>query len=190
MANFKSVALLGALGLGLMAFSMSSLAYGADFDSAYTDLNLEQDCTIISADDFGALFACPGYKGIPVSVAEGDLRMFISYGLTSQDERAHEQTLSPFNDVGKKIEWRLKKLANGWTPVATILRLHTDVDGYKGQVLVVTNIEPGNTCHIGYVDARANGNANELARAAAEKYGRNFDCGREPMVLGVRGRSY
>ena len=53
-----------------------------------------------------------------------------------------------------------------------------------GQVLVVSQIEEGNSCHIAYVDALANKDANELARAAADKAG-DFDCANdEPEVIG------
>ena len=27
--------------------------------------------------DFGTVWACPGYKGYPVRIAEGDLRFFV-----------------------------------------------------------------------------------------------------------------
>ena len=64
--------------------------------SEYTDVDLDK-CTVIESDDFGSMWACNGYKGIPVMVAEGDLRMMVSYGLTSTTEKAAEQTLPPFN---------------------------------------------------------------------------------------------
>ena len=48
----------------------------------------------------------------------------------------------------------------------------------------MTQIAEGNSCHIAYVDALANPNANELARAAADKAG-DFNCATdEPEVIG------
>ncbi|RYE77981.1 MAG: hypothetical protein EOP19_22135, partial [Hyphomicrobiales bacterium] len=47
--------------------------------SEYTDMDLDL-CTVVQSDDFGSTWACNGYKGIPVMVAEGDLRMMVSYG--------------------------------------------------------------------------------------------------------------
>ena len=52
----------------------------------------------------------------------------------------------------------------------------------SGQVLVVTQLVEGNTCHIAYVDARANDNANELARAAADASG-SFDCASDDVEI-------
>jgi hypothetical protein len=54
-----------------------------------------------------------------------------------------------------------------------------------GKVLVVTRLSPDGTCQIGYVDARANADANELARKIADEHARDFHCGKdEPIVLG------
>ncbi|UXN74462.1 hypothetical protein N8D56_04770 [Devosia sp. A8/3-2] len=39
-------------------------------------------------------------------------------------------------------------------------------------MLVVTQLAEGQTCHIAYIDALANDNANELARQAADKAGK------------------
>ena len=55
--------------------------------SAYTDINLD-DCTIMETSDFGTVWACPGHKGYPVRIAEGDLRFFVSYGFGADDEPA------------------------------------------------------------------------------------------------------
>jgi hypothetical protein len=57
------------------------------FTSAYTDLDIDQ-CLVLEADDFGASWACPGYKGFPVKVQEGDLRFSISYGFEPERTRA------------------------------------------------------------------------------------------------------
>jgi hypothetical protein len=164
---------------------------GADaqeVQSAYTDVDFDQ-CTLITADDMGGTYACPGYKGIPVMIGEGDLRMFVSFGLASTTEPAAQQTLPPFNHLGPKIEWRLRPNDEGTlVPFATILRWFTareEGEG-EGQVLVVTQIKMGATCHIAYVDALANKDANEKARQAADELAGDFPCGdRMPQVIGA-----
>ncbi len=157
----------------------------SELQSQYTDLDFSQ-CTVIESDDTGSLRACPGYKGIPVMVAEGDLRMFVSYGLTSTVEKAAEQTPPPFNRLGSKIEWRLSTASGVRRPIATILRYFTqrETGDTEGQVLVVTRIEPGATCQIAYIDALANPDANTLARQLADERAANFDCANEPEYIG------
>jgi len=154
-------------------------------DSVYTKIDLENECSIIHADDFGATFACPGYKGYPVMVAEGDLRIFVSYGLNSLNERAAEQTLSPFNTIGETLEWRLTNKANGWTPIATILRYFTDDGmGEKQQFLIVTKVEQGATCQVARINASKYNNANQIARDVADTIAEDFNCANEPIIWG------
>jgi hypothetical protein len=166
------------------AFCLAAPAY-ADFESAYTDINLDE-CLLLRADDFGASWACPGYKGFPLLVAEGDLRFFVSYGFGAKDEPAAEETLPPFNVLGPRIEWRLSNLTGRWRPIATILRYKTQREGgeTEGEVLVVTQILEGATCHIAYVDALANPDANALARQAADEMAGGVDCEGEPEIVG------
>jgi len=162
----------------VIATLMTAPANAADFNSAYTDLNLNE-CMVLEADDFGASFACPGYKGYPLYVAEGDLRFFVSYGFGAPDERAASQTLPQFNTIHKTLEWRLTNATGEWKPFATILRWFTQVgDGSEpdGQTLVVTKIEPGNTCHVAYIDAKRTPNANVMARDIADNYAPQVDC--------------
>ena len=45
--------------------------------SEYTDVDIGQ-CTMLEADEMGAVWACPGLRGYPVMIAEGDLRFFVS----------------------------------------------------------------------------------------------------------------
>ena len=174
-----------------LTFAVASLALclpanAQQIESTYTDLDLDL-CSIVSSDDFGTTWACPGYKGIPVMVAEGDLRFFVSYGLTSTTERAASQTLPPFNYAGPRIEWRMDNLEGRWKPFATILRffVQAGTDEPEGQILVVTKLAPDATCHVAYVDAKANSNANELAREAADELARDFDCDAEPETRGA-----
>ena len=57
-------------------------------------------------------------------------------------------------------------------------------------MLVVTRLPPGPVCHVAYVDAIANPNANELARKAAADFARGFPRGKDEVkVSGTRGRA-
>jgi len=166
------------------ALSLVAGAGAAELRSEYTDLDFAQ-CTSIEADDTGSMSACPGLRGYPVLIGEGDLRMFVSYGIDAGKEPAMNQTLPPFNHVGKKIEWLVDiSDKDDPQPRATILRFVTaGEDGTdKGQVLVVTQIKPGAICQMALVDALAVKNANEVARTIAAKAG-DFDCTQEPEML-------
>lgn len=171
---------------GMVLLMMLVAPAGAqEATSTYTDLDLAQ-CSVMESDDFGTTWACPGYKGIPVMVAEGDLRFFVSYGLDSTGEKAAEQTLPPFNTLGPKVEWRLAPEAGALKPFATILRFHLESEGEPaGDVLVVTRLGKGSTCHVAYIDAKANADANEKAREAADTLAREFSCDDEPRPFGT-----
>jgi hypothetical protein len=57
-------------------------------------------------------------------------------------------------------------------------------------MLAVTRLPPGPACHVAYVDVKANPNANELARNAADEFARDFKCGKDEVkVIGGRGRA-
>jgi hypothetical protein len=181
----KSQFIASALYVALVASATPATAQ--QIESSDTDLDLNMLCTVIKSDDFGSTWACGGLKGMPVMVSEGDLRMFVSYGLTSTTEKAAEQTLPPFNRLGDKIEWRVSNAEGHWKPFATILRFFTkgEEGEAEGQVLVVTRIAPGATCHIAYVDALANPDADELARKVADEKAKDFDCATaEPEFVG------
>lgn len=169
---------------------LASPVAAQQFDSAYTELDVAA-CTVLSTDEMGATWACPGYRGYPVWVAEGDLRFFVSYGFGAPQQPAASQTLWPFNELGPRIEWRLRREAGGWVPFATILRFYTEPEpGYRGQALVVTRLGPDGVCHVAWIDARANADANQLARDAADNIAPLFACGQDPLVLGEPGGSF
>ena len=173
------------LSLVASALMLISPAAAQSIDSAYTDIDLDA-CALVSEDEYGASWSCTGYKGYPVYVAEGDLRMFVSYGEGAPDEMAAHQTLAPFNTINSKLEWRLRKVKGGWEPFATILRFFTQVgDGSEpdGQILVVTKLEPGNTCHVAYIDARLTKDANVVARQFADGLAPVFDCNTDETAL-------
>lgn len=179
----KASSLLTLAGLAVTVCTLP-VAAQSGFTSAYTDLDLDL-CLVLEADDFGASWACPGYKGFPLLVREGDLRFSVAYGFNPDQNSVGFQTLPPFNYLGETIEWRLSNAMGRWFPIATIVRYHLenpDDPGKAGQVLVVTQIAEGNSCHIAYVDARANADANVLARQAADKAG-EFDCASDEVAV-------
>jgi hypothetical protein len=186
--------------LALCAFADDAAAQSTSgtVERAYTLLDLEKCRHMESreAEDYRS-WRCTGYGGIDVHVAAGDQRSYVSYGSNAANERAAEQTLASFNSAGRTIEWRTERLPNGKAhPFATILRWNTSVLDDKdnviaGQVLIVTRLGPGGVCHVGYVDGRANPNANELAVQIADQHARTFQCGKDKtIVLGVKGPGF
>src|SRR5688572_10591878 len=101
----------------VLAAGLAMPAHAA-FESAYTDIDLDQ-CMVMESSDFGTVWACAGHRGYPVRIAEGDLRFFVSYGFGADDEPAAEQTPPPFNTLGPRIEWRMSNASGAWRPVAT-----------------------------------------------------------------------
>lgn len=137
-------------------------------------------------EDYGS-WSCPGLRGLKVLLSAGDQRMHVTFGPGTKDNLALSQTFSGFNHVYEgTVEWRL----SGSRPLATILRwqvmkssdLRDGPSQPSGRVLVVTRLGPGGTCHVGYVDAQLNPNANELARQIADETAPNFRCGRDKRV--------
>jgi hypothetical protein len=174
----------------------STSAVSQTIESAYTDLALDK-CRHTSGrdvEDYG-FWRCEGFAGIPIRVSAGDQRTYVSYGNKAVDEPAAGQTFPGFNSVDNtKIEWRVDTGPNGKAPpFASIVRWRVKLDqdnkASRGRVLVVTRLG-GQVCHVGYVDALANQNANALAREIADEHARSFDCENgKRIILGRRGPS-
>jgi hypothetical protein len=176
----------------------SAPATGQTIESAYTTFDAKKCKHERGKDveDYGA-WECPGYRGLRVLLSAGDQRMYVTFGPRKKDDIALSQTFPGFNSVYEgTVEWRLEKQPNGKTrPFATILRWNVraegDVKQSTGRALVVTRLGPGGVCHVGYVDARANPDANELARRIADEHARTFRCGKDKrVVLGNRSPGF
>lgn len=174
-----------AAALGLLLCALGGPAAAQLYNSSYTALKVDE-CTVMATDDFGTTWACPGLKGMPVMVRESELRFRVSYGLTSTTEKAAEQTLPPPNKLGEEIEWRVSNAEGSYKPFATILKFFVRGEGEAAdrEVLVVTKVSPGATCHVAYVDAVANADAEAMARQAADEKAAAFDCASEPEIVG------
>jgi hypothetical protein len=152
-------------------------------------------------EDYGS-WRCRGLDGTAVLIGAGDQRTTMSFGSHARDEPAAGQTLQGFNEAYQgDIEWRfVPERGRRTRPFAAIVRWRTTLpeqtDGKEpgtvhGQVLVVTRLGPGGVCHVGYVDALANRNANELARRIADARARAFRCGVDkPLIAGETGPGF
>jgi hypothetical protein len=168
-----------------------STAQAQQVFSAYSSFDADKTCKHTKGrveEDYGS-WVCPGHAGLIVRLSAGDQRMQVSFGRNGRaaaKEEAASQTFPGFNSVYRGIvEWRMEKMRNGKTrPFATILRWHTRTaedaerdDGKStGQTLVITRLNPGGVCHVGYIDARSP-DANEAARRLADEKARSFKCG-------------
>ncbi len=175
--------------LALAALTGLAAPAAAQTQSAYTDLDLDE-CLVLGADDFGARYACPGYKGYPVWVREGSRGFSVSFGFGAPGEPAAEQAPYDATPLGPRLEWRLSNEGGAWKPFATILRWRANEPGENGKIsetLVVTKLEPGNTCHVAYVSATLlavpDADPNEIARDWADSVAPDFDCAGDDIHL-------
>lgn len=179
--------------------SLSALAavpaHAERISSVYTRIGFDTDCVTLSEYEAGVTLSCGGFRGYGILFSEGDLRQTLFFGYVgSWFEDAAWESFGPFNSVNDTVEWRL----NGAVPFATILRWRIDngdPDGTTGkpggEVLVISKVaQPGEGegCVVGYVDAKANAGANDLARKVADEMAEDFTCREdEPVYHGERG---
>ncbi len=178
----KCIAL--AAGAILVLAGLVPAAPAGEVASRYSSLAVD-DCRQIAADEeSGSVqFTCDGLGGVPVWLAEGDLRIFIGYGAQPRRQCVSQQTFGSFNTVGDKLEWRL----DGGKPVATIVRYRLDDgQGNRSSFLAVTALKQEQACHIAYVDGGLPEH-NSIARMLADTQARGFDCAKDtPMLLSKR----
>lgn len=164
--------------------------------SRYVKFDLKK-CPVIERQEEGAVtvWHCKDAGGFEFFVAEDDLRFSIGYGPGGRDQRSFHQSLAPFNTINDTLELRQRAGANA--PHASILRYYTEgaIDNEtgrlreRGEILVVTKIDGAKACHLAYVDAVANPDANRLAQEAADS-GDGFDCEKdEAAKVGKTGKS-
>ena len=189
-----AMAALFCAGSGLISPAKAQL-----FGSSYTS-TASKDCRIAGTGngvDDSATRICPGKAGLVVLVSEDDLRETVSVGrnrAAATREPAAEVWFGPFNSTTPTVEWR----AVDGKPFAIIQRWHLADNSDAGKddrpvakpMLAVTRLPPGAVCHVAYVDVKANPNANELARKAADETARDFKCGSDAVkVIGESGRA-
>jgi hypothetical protein len=176
-------------------FLLASLVSArAEIVSEYTELNVEQDCTVAGraaeGDGDWANFVCPGYRGYPVILSYADARESVFYGFPPEGEAGFVwESFEGFNSSGPRIEWRIDRQENSEVPFATIHRWtvsRAEDTETQVEVLVVEKVgllPERQSCAVGYVVASGNSQANEQARNLADEQARDFSCGDQPSVL-------
>lgn len=180
-------------------FGLISSANAQTFSSRSTS-TAPRDCRITGAGngvDDSTIRVCPGKAGLVVVINEDDLREAVSVGRSraaAAREPAAQSWFGPFNSTTDTVEWRVLDSK----PFAIIQRWHIadNADEDKNgrpiakPMLAVTRLPPGAVCHVAYIDVKANPNANELARKAADETARHFECGKDVVkVIGESGRA-
>jgi hypothetical protein len=180
-------------------FALNAPANAQTIGSFYTS-TAPKDCRVTSAGngvDDSTIRVCPGKAGLVVVISEDDLREAVSIGRSraaADREPAAQASFGPFNSTTNTVEWR----ALAGKPFAIIQRWHIADNGDQDKdgrpiakpMLAVTRLAPGPVCHVAYIDVKANPNANELARKAADETARNFKCGKDAVkVIGASGRA-
>ncbi|WP_422028034.1 hypothetical protein [Pyruvatibacter mobilis] len=163
--------------------------------SKYSDIDLDNCPKGQKFEDEPAYeVICPGPDGWELRVLEGDLRFWVEPRPAGSSTDIRFETLSPFNTINTKAEWRGETEGGTFKPYAMILRYFTD-DGIgdpasRGNVLVVTKVPRDaseQSCHVAYVNTRAVSNANAVAAHAADTMARDFDCGLHQPVTVMPG---
>jgi hypothetical protein len=182
---------------GIASAGLPAPTSAQTFSSSYTS-TAPKDCRMVGKpdeNDGSATRVCPGKPGLVVLISADDLRETVSVGrdrAAAAREPAAEAWFGPFNSTAHTVEWR----AVDGKPFAIIQRwlIADNSDPDKNgrpiakPVLAVTRLPPGAVCHVAYIDAQANRNANEMARRAADELARDFKCGKDDVkVVGEKG---
>jgi hypothetical protein len=165
-------------------------------ESSYSKLDFKKHCTFEKPSDDenagpGVSAICQVGNAPAIYFDEGDLRQSVGFGAPKQ-----YRTFGQFNRMNNVIEWRSE---NGAT-YAAIVRFFIENSNpdtgspdkaHLGQVLTINKVaehQSASTCIVGMVDARANKNANVLARQIADDLATSFQCNIDrPQYHGDRG---
>ena len=169
-------------------------AQSTGHDSTYT--RLFEDCAETPVDDEPVVrIDCPGLPGWPVVVLAAEHGAVVAF--SERGIEAQWQERPPiggiFVNIGPVLEWRLD---GAGAPIATILRYRYEMWNEDGngthtasQYLAVAALREGadpGACHVAYVEAGQQPDANMIARQAADYLAPDWQCGvDEPIILSL-----
>jgi hypothetical protein len=158
----------------MIAILLAMLGAAPASTSVYTQLDFDR-CRVTSraAEGEGSFvnWRCPGYARVPLIVHADDDRFDLDAGVDNENW----QSLSPFNTLGPRVEWRVRARR----PIAVIYRYIVSTPGIPAfSRIAVASI--GRAGHPGCLIALIDGalpNANSLARDRADHRAERFRCG-------------
>lgn len=163
--------------------------------SVFTALEAK-DCESVPGRQGASALRCTGVGGVRVVLEDAGGRTFMTFEVDNGLAAAPApRSLVSANSVistrrrRAMIEWRVSRPDGEPIPYAAIVRYSTTGAGKRGEVLVVSKVGAGGSCHIAYVDALANRDAIVMAREIADHRARAHDCANPPAVEGLKGRS-
>ncbi|RLA62529.1 MAG: hypothetical protein DRQ78_07945 [Epsilonproteobacteria bacterium] len=158
----------------IVLFSTLCFATNIQYESAYTDIDIDKNCKTIKIYNIGAIFDCGTFSNIKIEILSNDLRDSID--LLRDDKRYSLDFISSitshFSELGKKIEWRYPK-GQKENPSAMITRLNIQIEGETAKdlrtdsYLIVSKISHESICVVEKIAPQAN--QNKLARQIADK---------------------
>tara|TARA_R110002095_G_scaffold170150_2_gene147805 strand:- start:1174 stop:1956 length:783 start_codon:yes stop_codon:yes gene_type:complete len=184
MQHFVSTSLIFVLALAAPACAQSNAGVN---DSAY--VRVFDDCTTRESEEDPVFFSdCTGYGDWTVHILAGEHGAAVAYSRRGLEAQWSENPprVGVFQDLGQVMEWRLN---GSGQPFATIYR--SVFTGYEagdgGQYLTVSALRSEGelgACHVAYIEAAQQPNANQIARDAADYLAPDWQCGvEEPIVF-------
>ncbi|MCK5728480.1 MAG: hypothetical protein KAH08_04600 [Methylococcales bacterium] len=144
-----------------------ALLFAQENTSIYTDLS-KSACKTLEFNQRpdgipASLQHCEGLQGYSINVANENYHENLT--IEAPDNR---QTTIALNivSIGKKAEWRMKKVGNKQIPIAVIIRV-SDIRSDSKAYLSVTKITDNTVCLIDRIPAKAL--QNTLARKSADQ---------------------
>ena len=171
--------------LALSAPACTQPVEGAN-DSAY--VRVFDNCTTHQAEDEPIHFSdCTGYGDWTVHMIAGEHGAAVAYSQRGKETQWGENPprAAVFQDLGQVMEWRLD--ASG-VAFATIYRsIFTGYEpGDGGQYLTVSALRPEGdlgACHVAYVEAAQQPEANQIARDVADYLAPDWQCGVDAPIV-------
>jgi hypothetical protein len=156
---------------------VSATGATAKRESRYTDIS-GKDC-LGGAE---GMFSCTGIGGWRIGISDEGNIIQVRVAKGKADAKALELT---GRGLGEKAEWRGTQLRKGFRADALIVRMRpVEDDDKQSSLLYIVKLNPAGPCLSGLVDAKANRDANALARVAADKL--PDICDPAPQVYGQR----
>lgn len=139
--------------------------------STYTNFDV-RGCRRIGQIEEGssARWRCPGHAGIPLFISSGDDR----YDLDAGIDNGEWESLSSFNIVAPRVEWRLRR----GRPIAIIYRFlvsASETPAYSRLAVETIGQRGRPGCVIAWIDGGLP-TANAHARAVADRRAERFRC--------------